>query len=305
MHSLVIKLSSLGDVIQSFGAVADIAATSDRTTVLTTSPYQGLFSQCPHVDGIIIDRRLSLWHGSAHLALFRELRRLDIDRVIDLQNTRRTALYHRLFFSAIPFSGRSAQRNNPCGDRVRRHDPILDKLAEQLEMAQIPAHRTRQPDLSWLKADISALPLPSMPFVVLFAGSSVKAASYKRWPSYHALVDALAARDIPAVMIPGPAEIDEVSAFRGQVLLSDHKPLSIPQVAEVLRRAAFVVGNDTGLMHLAAHLRCYGLVLFSGMIAPRQTSVQTERLGVMQAAQIGDIELTAVLARIEKALGVA
>ena len=61
---LIIKHGSLGDIVQISGVLKDIreAHSGDNIYILTTSPYVELLCRCPHVDGVIIDKRLPRWN---------------------------------------------------------------------------------------------------------------------------------------------------------------------------------------------------------------------------------------------------
>ena len=58
---LIIKHGSLGDIAQISGAIQDIKEnhSEDKVFMLTTSPYEELFLQCPYIDEVYIDQRFS------------------------------------------------------------------------------------------------------------------------------------------------------------------------------------------------------------------------------------------------------
>ena len=57
---LIIKLGSLGDLIQANGALKDIKSNfpNDKVLLLTSEPYTLFMSACPYIDGVITDKRL-------------------------------------------------------------------------------------------------------------------------------------------------------------------------------------------------------------------------------------------------------
>ena len=61
---LIIKHGSLGDIAQISGVLKDIreAHVKDRIFILTTFPYVELLSNCPYLDGALIDKRLPGWN---------------------------------------------------------------------------------------------------------------------------------------------------------------------------------------------------------------------------------------------------
>ena len=54
---LIIKHGSLGDIVQISGVLKDIRQNhlNDKILILTTAPYVELLSNCPYVDGTLID----------------------------------------------------------------------------------------------------------------------------------------------------------------------------------------------------------------------------------------------------------
>ena len=61
---LIIKHGSLGDIAQISGVLRDIRETykDERIFILTTLPYIELLSVCPHLNGVLMDKRLSRWN---------------------------------------------------------------------------------------------------------------------------------------------------------------------------------------------------------------------------------------------------
>ncbi len=61
---LIIKHGSLGDLIQANGAIKDIKKSfkDSKLFLLTTLSYLEFMSECPYVDGVILDKRLPRWN---------------------------------------------------------------------------------------------------------------------------------------------------------------------------------------------------------------------------------------------------
>ena len=61
---LIIKHGSLGDLIQANGAMKDIKDfyMNRKVFLLTSKPYSLFMSECPYIDGVIIDKRLPRWN---------------------------------------------------------------------------------------------------------------------------------------------------------------------------------------------------------------------------------------------------
>ena len=99
---LIIKHGSLGDLIQANGAIKDIKEYYENRKVflLTSSPYSVFMSECPYIDGVIIDKRLPRWNLLFLYNLKKLLSKYDFSKVFDLQNSQRTNFY-RNFITKI------------------------------------------------------------------------------------------------------------------------------------------------------------------------------------------------------------
>lgn len=108
------------------------------------------------------------------------------------------------------------------------------------------------------------------PIVVLAPGGGVNpgtALVSKRWPAdrFGALAARLAARGYRVVALGGPqdqAVAEDVVAFSGNLVENLCGRLSLSGCGALIRRAALFIGNDTGLMHLAAAVATPVVALF-------------------------------------------
>ena len=92
---LIIKHGSLGDLIQANGAIKDIKNfyKNRKVFLLTSQPYAIFMSECPYIDGVIIDKRLPRWNLFYLNALKKNLARHNFSKVFDLQNSKITNFY--------------------------------------------------------------------------------------------------------------------------------------------------------------------------------------------------------------------
>ena len=88
-------------------------------------------------------------------------------------------------------------------------------------------------------------------------------------------------------------------------MLTGGKFLDWFDLSGVLSRAAYVVGNDTGPTHIAAHLNCEGLALFGPHTSARATSMDTRRMQVIETDALADLAVDAVLERTRQALAIS
>ena len=92
---LIIKHGSLGDLIQANGAIKDIKNfyKNRKVFLLTAQPYAIFMSECPYLDGVIIDKRLPRWNLFYLKNLKNNLAKYNFTKIYELQNSSRTKFY--------------------------------------------------------------------------------------------------------------------------------------------------------------------------------------------------------------------
>ena len=86
---LIIKHGSLGDIAQASGAIQDICENhiDDNIYILTTKPYLDLLKKFPNIKDVILDKRLSRFNIVYLYILMKNIKKLNISKVYDLQNS--------------------------------------------------------------------------------------------------------------------------------------------------------------------------------------------------------------------------
>jgi ADP-heptose:LPS heptosyltransferase len=296
---LVIKLSALGDIVVSLGALQAIRAhhRDARITLLTTRPYVWLAEASGLFDEIWTDERPAWWRIWRWRAFQRRLRAAGFMRVYDLQRSERTGWYFRLL-----------GRDKPDwvgivpGCSHRYTDPpetlhIAERHARMLALAGI--EKVSPPDLSFLTADVARFGIEG-PYALLVPGSSAHM-RVKRWPAarYGALARDLAARGLAPVLICGPDERGEAREIAAACPQARDIETDLRDAVALARGAKLAVGNDTGPMHLIAAAGCPSLVLFPGGIDPVKTAPRGKRVITLQEDSLADLPLARVLAALE------
>lgn len=261
---LVIKLGSLGDIVQSEGALRDIREhhPGANITILTGSRYKDLMERCPWVDDVMIDPRAPRFHIRLLWHLRKQLKERAFDKVYDLQNNRRTSLYHR--WMRVPWSGRAAGYQHPVDKNPGSMTSALEVIAGQLRAAGLRLRYTTAPDITWMADDIGGLLIRAglaPGFILLIPGSSARHPQ-KRWPYYAALAERLIAAGRRVVTAPGPDDLALCRTIPGDMLLDNGRPLNVFQLVALCRQAACVIGNDTGPTHIAAYAGSNGIAIF-------------------------------------------
>ena len=100
---LIIKHGSLGDLIQANGAIQDIKNSfkSSKILLLTSRPYLEFMSECPYIDGVILDKRLPRWNIFYLKDLKKLLEKYKFSHVFDLQNSNRTKFIKDIYLKNL------------------------------------------------------------------------------------------------------------------------------------------------------------------------------------------------------------
>ncbi len=301
---LVIKLGALGDFVQAMGPAQAIRRhhPDAEITLLTTAPYAALGRMAPYFDTVWIDQRPSLLRHPAALWRFRaRLRAARFTRVYDLQTSDRSSFYRSLFWPGpMPeWSGIARGASHPHDNPRRDLIHTIERQREQLKFAGI--EDVPLPDLSWLDADLSGMPLAETGFALLVPGGAAHRPE-KRWPaaSYAALAARIAAEGLQPVILGGAIERDLAAAIVAAVptALDLTARTDFATIAALARKARFAVGNDTGPMHLIAALGCPATVLFSAASDPEITQPRGSDVTVLRRERLADLSPAEVAARL-------
>lgn len=302
---LIIKLSALGDLVQADGAMRDIRLfhSGDRITVMTTPPYRRYMERCPWVDEVFIDQRASRFNFLGMADLRARLHRLKFDRVYDLQQVGRTSFYYRWIFPQAWWLGDAAG----CEVFLKRppESCAAEHFRAQLLKAGIAAEHTLAGDVSWMADNIDHLLEQrhlEPGYVLLIPGASASH-DVKRWPHFSQLAERLIDYGYGVVTVPGPAEMETCRTMPGTMLVSDEGYLDYFALAGVAKRAAYVIGNDTGPTHIAAHLGGPGLALFGGHTAPPTTGIQHTDFAWLEAQDLAQLTLETVWRKCVNEMG--
>ncbi len=292
---LVIKLGALGDVVQATGPFAAIRRhhAASPVTLLTTRPFAGFLAASPWFDRVEVDPRAAWWDLAGQRRLAAHLRGGGYARVYDLQTSRRSSRYLRLFpRRARPeWSGIARGASHPDADPDRDRLHTLERQVGQLWFAGIAA--VPPPDLGWVPD--GSLPV-APPFALLVPGGSAHRPA-KRWPHFAALATGLANRGLTPVWLGGTAEAELTArlaaAVPGSVDLAGRTDLA--DLVRLGRAASVAVGNDTGPMHVLAVAGAPALVLFSADSDPALCAPRGDRVRILREPRLADLPAARVL----------
>ena len=305
---LIIKHGSLGDLIQANGAIKDIKNfySNRKVFLLTTQPYSIFMSECPYLDGVLIDKRLPRWNLIYLNNLKKTLSKYDFSRVFDLQNSSRTKFYKRFIIKDVEWS--STETALEPGQRKNDFDkdPVLDRMEIQLKKSGIETEYTKNIDLSWAVENTSHLvkKYTNREYILLFPFCSPKLKS-KKWPYYKELIQKLKQEfknKYSVLLAPGPNEIEEANELNAKVVLENNEHVTLKTLVSLINSAKFIIANDTGPAHIASHLDKKGLVLFGTHTSAKKVSIENFNFKAISVENLNDLDVNTVLKEVKAKL---
>ena len=297
---LIIKLGSLGDVVQISGALRDIREhhKNEKITILTTSKYINLFKNCPYVDNCLEDERLPRYNIFYLLRLRKIINSLNFNKVYDLQNSNRTNFYRKFLFNVKNWS---SSRDIP---ENKYNNSVLQRFDEQLRKSNIQTRYTLKPDFSWAAEKSNNYNLDTNKKYILFFPFCSKDLIHKRWPYFSELINLIKQNhsQYELVVAPGPGEIEEAKSFNIRVALSNNSALDFFELASLIKKSHLVIANDTGPAHMAAHLSAKGFALFGPHTTPEKVSIEREKFIALQTTDLKSLFADRVYALIKSSI---
>ena len=304
---LIIKHGSLGDIAQASGAIQDICEnhSTDNIFLLTTSPYIDLFQKNNSLKEIILDKRLSRFNLIYLYNLMKKLKKNKFIKVYDLQNSSRTSFYKKILFPNanlnIWCSSETTLPNNKTKEEFDKN-PVLDRFNHQLKSSGIQTKHTMSPDFSWscVKIDKIINEYELSNYILLFPFCSPHL-TLKKWPHFNNLINLIKRKykdQFKIITAPGPNEIAEADQYDAKKILNNGKALSISQLSSLIKKSSFVVANDTGPAHMAAHLNSKGLTLFGSHTSAKKVSIERENFKAIQVSDLNKLSAEKVFEKI-------
>jgi len=298
---LIIKHGSLGDLIQANGAIKDIKEfyKNRKVFLLTSLPYSIFMSECPYLDGVIIDKRLPRWNLFFLNNLKKLLSKYNFSNVFDLQNSNRTKFYRKFILNNCAWS--SSETILETGQKKNDFDkaPVLDRMEIQLKKSNITTEYTKNIDLSWAINDLTRLTkqYANNEYILVFPFCSKKHQN-KKWPFYKELISEIKKEfknNYPVLLAPGLDEINEAAELNAKIVLDNGKPIDIKMLISLISKAKFIISNDTGPAHIASHLNKKGLVLFGSHTSAKKVSIENSNFKAISVKNLSDLNVQTVI----------
>ena len=304
---LIIKHGSLGDIAQASGAIQDISENhkNDQIYLLTTKPYFELFKKNPFVNEVILDKRLPKYNLIYLYFLMRELKKYNFSRVFDLQNSSRTSFYKSILFpKANKDTWSSTKTTLPAEINKEKFDKdsVLSRFDHQLKESGLNTINTLKPNFSWACSEINEIKnkYDLQKYILLFPFCSPHL-SIKKWPYYDKLIGLIKDKfgsEYKVITAPGPNEIDDARKFDAISVLDNDKALNLSQLTSLIKESSFIVANDTGPAHIAAHVAAKGLTLFGKHTTAHKVSIERENFKAIQVTDLNNLSAGKVFERL-------
>ena len=304
---LLIKHGSLGDIAQISGVLRDIRETHNdkKVFILTTLPYVELLSRCPYLDGVLLDKRLPRWNIYYLLKLKKMLNKYNFSHVYDLQNSSRTSFYRKFLLRISNWS--STETILKKGEKKKDFDneSVLERFKIQLVNSNVKIKYSLKPDFTWASVNVDKIVNKyfGKKFILFFPFCSPQL-SHKKWPYFNELVRIIKSKhlNLEVAVAPASDEIEESKKIESISIMNNDEPLNIIELAGLILKASYVVANDTGPAHMAAHLGKSGVVLFGYHTTAKKVSIETEKFKAITVDDLNDLTAEKVYLEIKDKL---
>jgi len=256
---LAVRLGAMGDILHALPAVASLKSSfpGSRVTWLVEPKWAALLDGNPFVDRVLLFHRGSFQEW---LKNWRMLRAERFDLAVDFQGLIKSAIAASVSHADRLFGFHSAElRERPAAlfysNRVpTRPSHVVEK---NLELASAAGASSLLRTFA-VPAGRAEGALPETAFVL---ASPLAGWPSKQWPlEYYGRVGERLDRElgVPLVLNVAPGTEDRVSGIPGTRLHVS----SVAGLIDATRRAAAVIGVDSGPLHLAAALAKPGVAVF-------------------------------------------
>ncbi|MBT5574702.1 MAG: glycosyltransferase family 9 protein [Alphaproteobacteria bacterium] len=301
---LIIKHGALGDMIQGLDAFESLRKSfaSAHLTLLTSPPFDSLSASMPYFDSVISDKRAPLYQ-IGQLLQIRGLFAKEWTAVIDLQCSKRTAVYYNWFYKkpGRKWFGTVAGCSHPMPNFTNVNN--RNRMLEAVKMLGASEHKA---DLSWLCGNASPV-IDSFgiqhPYCIIIPGSSAQKPS-KRWAAknYAHLSIRMNEFGIKSYLVGTKTETpigDEICALNPNVENLINRT-NLAELAQLCANAKCVIGNDTGPTFLAACTSVPTLMLMGADTNPNMSSPMGVAADYIYQANIQNIKVEDVLNALNK-----
>ena len=262
-NTLLVKLSSMGDVVHSFPALTEAASYGHRFDWVVEEAFTQLAAMHPAVDRVIPFglRRWRRQGASGLMSLVRFARDLRADNystVLDAQGLLKSALVSRVSGAERRFGLAQDSAREPMGARFYTHKTSVSWDQHAIDRLRLLFSKVLGYDIDLttpVASPFSAVAGDAQETIIVH-GTTWRSKEYPE-VMWRQLLQQLAAADHIVVLLSG-SDVEYQRAQRLRDSLGDTvqaaKPGTLLAAAERVRQARLVIGVDSGLTHLGAVL---------------------------------------------------
>lgn len=267
---LIIKLSSLGDIILSTPALRAIREKFPRHKIsfLVGEESKDLLLECPYIDELLVVNLKNKDKGlKGLLNVSRVLRKKNFDLVIDLQNNRSSHLLSFLTFSLERYGYDNGKFGSLLNHRIPDERPALDPVTHQFRILKMLGIDLKDNRLElWPSKDdeehmdnfLSKEWLSAGQKIIGINISASKRWLTKCWPRANIarLCDELGLRNIRVVVTGTQGDLQEANALSSLVkntkIINACGKTSVNQLAVLIKCCSLYISADSSPLHIAA-----------------------------------------------------
>ena len=305
---LIIKHGSLGDLIQANGAIQDIKNNfqGSKVLLLTSRAYLEFMSECPYIDGVILDKRLPRWNLFYLNDLKNLLNKYNFSHVFDLQNSKRTKFYKKYLLKEPIWSSSETSLADDEKLSEFNEESVLNRMQVQLQKSNVVVKNTEDINLKWCIKDISRSlkQYTNGEYILIFPFCSKKHIQ-KKWPYFSELIVKIKEtykNKYPILLAPGPGEIIEAKKLNAKVVLENDKSVKINFLISLINSAKYVVTNDSGPAHICSHLNKKGVALFGSHTSAEKVNIGNTNFKTISVKTLSELNVKEVMDYIKKDL---
>lgn len=299
MRVLIIKPSSLGDIICALPVAESIRRQCPSTTVswVVKERFADIVRRCSTVNGdVILFRHQNGWRGAnGFIRTIQDIRRYEFDAVLDFQGLLRSGVMTLASRSRVKVGSPYSREGSryacthlaaPLEDGFESH--AVDRMLSFLPCIGLQPELRNPVDIRGESPDQLDGRLRGSCPIVMIPNSR---GAHKEWPGFPELTRSLNAA-FPEIPIVWDSHLrwQDPELQHPESFINLTSRSSLLQLVELLRRARLVIANDSGPLHMAAALGRPLLGLFGPTLPQRSGPypLHESRNSVLQAAA-GDL----------------
>lgn len=285
---LIIKFSSLGDIILSTAAIRAIRKrfpSNYKISFITAEESKDVLLSCPYIDELIIADFKNKDKGlKGILNLGQILRKKNFDIVIDLQNNRRSHILSFLTFCKDRYGYDNKKFAHLLNHHIKDEKPPINPVEHQFRILHMLGIELtdptlelwpRQVDFSFIDEFLSSHWLSANQKIVGISISASQRWLSKNWPLEHLvkLCEELALRDIRVVITGTSKDLAEsnilMEKLKNKKVINACAKTNVNQLACLIKKCSVFVSADSSPLHIASAVETPFIALF-GPTDPRR-----------------------------------